>query len=291
MKCTKCGSEIPSQSKFCLSCGQPLAPATAAPAVRAAAAGPSKTTKIMAIVAGLIVVLAIGLFAHGRAVTQASRSTNGNGSPVVKAPMPAGGPQADLLKTNVKNPPLNLNAPAKTPPPQEVLDYLAHLKKVDDARQDLQRREIASMLGMMTKAQASNLEQWLKADDPDAKMDEASSSTEAKKLTADMNAEWQKLCQLFLSVPAPQPCAALSGQYYDALRGVLGAFQQVNEKVANLDVSALYLMQGQTSKVDEKFTKSDTELANVCSKYGIDKGFSITTDGGMPALTGLPTPK
>ena len=289
MKCSKCGNEIPSQSKFCLSCGQPVGPASAAPS--AATAGSKKTTTIMAIVAGLIIVAAIGLFARGRAVTQAPRPVNGNQSPVLKAPAAAGGPQADLLKTNVKNPPINLNAPAKTPPPADVVAYLEHLKKVDAARLDLQRREVASMLGMMTKAQVSDIEQWLKADEPDAKMDEASSVTEAKKLTGELNSEWQKLCQFFLSVQAPQPCAALSGQYYDALRGVLTQFQQVNEKVASLDVSALYLMQGQTSKVDEKFTKSDTELSNVCTRYGIDKTFSITTDGGMPPIMGLPTIK
>ncbi len=286
MKCSKCGSEIPSQSKFCLSCGQAVG-ATGEMQSAPAPAGSRKPITAMAIIAGVILVAAIG-FAYWRSNILKAPRPGGNQTPVVKAPTSAGGPQADVLKTNVKNQPVDLNAPKKNPPPQEVVAYLDHLQKVEVARQDLQRREAAAMLTLMTKAQAANLEQWLKASDPDMKVDEAASTAEAKKLTGEMNTEWQKLCEFFLSVQAPEPCAALSGQYYDALRGVIGAFQQVNDKVANLDVGALYLMQGQTAKLDEKFTKTDTELSNVCTRFGIDKTFSVTSDGGMPNLVGAP---
>ncbi len=289
MKCSKCGGENPSQAKFCISCGQSLAP-TGMP-VAAAPDVPTKSSPALGIIAGVLVVIllaVVAMWVKGRGVTQAS-IPNGRQTPVVRAPGLPTGPQADLLKAN-KNQMPTLNTPQKNPPPQDVVKYLEHLKKVDDARLELQRREVASMLGMMTKAQAANLEQWLKASDPDTQINEADSTAEAKKMTSELNTEWQKLSAFFLSVPAPEPCATLAGQYYDALRGVLTSFQQINQKVADLDVSALYMMKGQTDAVDAKFTKTDTELSSVCTRYGIDKTFSITPDGGMPSVTGLQVP-
>lgn len=292
MKCSKCGNEVPSQSKFCLLCGQPIA--AAGPAPSAPAAAPKKSTALWAIAAALIVVAAVAAFAlHGRGVTQAVPA-NGNQTPVVKAPTPANGPQADVLKTNVKNQPIDLNAPKKAPPPADVVAYLDHLKKVEDQRMALKTQEEIALINIIPHLQVDQLKQVLDwSDNPEksAQTTEKTTEDKAKDEMKQLSADWQKLAGFFLSVPAPESCQALATRYYDALRDVISTTADLQAVLTSGDVGKAYAMQGKSSHIDDKLISADQELGNVCSRYGIDKSFSIKSDTGVAPVTGLPMPK
>lgn len=291
VKCTKCGSEIPSQSKFCLSCGQPLA--TTGMPVAPAPETPQKGSPALGILAGVLVVilLAVGaVLLKGRGVTQGS-IPNGRQTPVVKAPGLPTGPQADLLKSNVKNQALNLNAPQKTPPPQDVVAYLDHLKKVEDQRMTLKTEEEAALLNIIPHLQVDPLKEILDwSDNPEgSKPPEKTTEDKAKEQMKDMSADWQKLAAFFISVPAPEPCKTLATKYYDALRDVISTTADLQAILVSGDVGRAYQMQGKSGRIDDKLIAADTELNDVCTRYSIDKNFSIQSDTGVSPLMGLPT--
>lgn len=276
MNCTKCGAEIPSQSRFCQSCGQAVA-SQAAPAPSS-----KKRVGLYAAITGLVVAAAFGAwYLRGRGVTQATPVANPQQSPVLNAPVTPNSPQANVLQSNANKQPLTLDSAQKPPPPADVVAYLEHLKKVDAARQDLQQSEVGMLLGVAAKASRDKYEKMFKMTDPDVKVEELETPVEAKKATDRLNQDWQRLCQLLLSVPAPEACATLAGKYYDALRATIAAYQGINQKLANMDVEGLYAMQGKSGNIDDKLDASDQELTNVCTRFGIEKGFTIKSDRGQ----------
>lgn len=286
MNCTKCGAEVPSQSRFCPSCGQAVG-AQAAPAPSS-----NKRVGVYAVISALVVVAALGAwYLRGRGVTQATQVPNPPQSPVVNAPATPSSPQANVLQSEANKQPLNLDSAQKPPPPADVVAYLEHLKKVDAARQDLQQSEIGMLLGVAAKASRDKYEKMFKMTDPDVKVEDLETPVEAKKATDRLNQDWQRLCQQFLALPAPEACASLAGKYYDALRATIAAYQGINQKLANMDVEGLYSMQGKSGNIDDKLDASDQELTNVCTRFGIQKAFTIKSDrgggGGVLQFPGL----
>lgn len=286
MKCSRCGNEIPSQSKFCLSCGQPVGAENGAQPVSAPATGGRKSVTVMAIVAGII-LLAVAGFAYWRSsILKAPRPATGNQAPVVKAPNPANGPQADVLKTNVKNPPIDLNAPKKNPPPKEVVAYLEHLKAIESECKAMQEREAAGVMNAYVHGYRKSAEE---AADENAR-EVTSPDAAVAKVVGDYDKEWQNLCAKLNSVTAPEPCAQLSAKYYDYLREVIKFMKNSKDMLQNGDVGTALFSRGKSGPIDEKWRAAEQELDAVCSKYGIDKSFSIgdAFSGSPVPVTGLP---
>ena len=285
MKCTKCGNEIPSQSKFCLSCGQPIAVRSETPAPSAV---PRKRTAVWAVLAALVIValaVVFGVFLRGSKVTQAPTIPNPQQPPVLNAPATPNSPQANVLKTDVEKPPLKTTE--KPPPPPEVIAYLEHLKKVDQARENLQSREIEILLNMVPAAMKAQYEKAFNMDNPEGNISEMDTSAEISKAINQLNRDWQQLCQFFLSVQAPEPCANLAGAYYSALGDVIKQVTNLNQMLAKAQLGSLEVSKGKSGSIDDKLDGADRELGAVCSKYGIDKSFAIKSDrnGGTGLFT------
>ena len=284
MKCTKCGNEIPSESKFCLSCGQVVS----ARSERPAPPPPKSKTALWAMLAGLLVVilaLVLAFFPRGSKVTQAPPIPNPQQTPVLHAPAPPNGPQPNVLQTDVEKPPLK--SPEKTPPPPEVVAYLEHLKKVDETREALQSREVEVLLNMVPVAMKAQYEKAFNMDEPEGNASDMDSSAEISRAINQLNRDWQSLCQLFLSVQAPEPCANLAGEYYGALGEVIRQVTQVNQMLAKAQLGSLQVTKGKSGSIDDKLDAADRELGAVCSRYGIDKSFAIKSDrtGGTGLFT------
>lgn len=279
LKCIKCGSEIPSESKFCLSCGQAIAsgrPETPTPT-------PRKNSGLLAAVAGVLIValiIALALMARGRGVTQ-SPSVQVETAPVLKAPQIPDAPQPSVLQTEAKQP------EEPKPPPADVVAYLEHLKKVEQARMNLQQKEIAAFTRMLAQAWADPLKKMLSMTDPDIPDNEIDSSAEdLKKEMAGLTREWQQLSAYFLSVPAPQPCQELAGKYYDALRDVIVHVGKLQTYLANQDMNVMS-MRGQSGSIDHKLQAADTELAKVCTQFNIEKSFKVHSDLAQTPVLGF----
>lgn len=278
MKCSKCGNEIPSQSRFCLSCGQQVPngnEGASAPAV------PKKRIGLWAAIAGIVLVGAVLAFmaSKGR-LTQGPPSPNIRQTPVLNAPNAPNAPQPNILQTDVEKPPLDINQPEKPEPPADVVAYLAHLKKVEKLRQDVCAKELNDLV-----AKAPEIIQKAFPFDEDA--DKPEGTQELAGQASQFSREWQQVSAYFLSVRPPESCGTLAGKYYDSLREFVMFMGNFQNAVNKLDLAKLKEMKRTQVSVDQKLNAADQELAQVCKQYNIDKAFSIQSDTGETPLLGF----
>lgn len=278
MKCNNCGTEIPSQSRFCPSCGRPVSVAAAREVTSSA---PRKPLGLWAAIVGLcIAVAALAAFilaSRGNKVTQATPVPSPQQAPVLNAPQVPSAPQPNVLNTDVQKP--KTEEPKKEVPP-EVLAYLEHLKKVEKMRQDVTAQELNNLVAKAPELIA-------KAYGLDEDVDESSAPKALSNQASQFSKEWQQIAQYFVSVPAPEPCGQLARSYYDALGEFIRFMNTFQGAVNSTDLAKLKDLKRSQVSVDQKLTAADTELSNVCRKFGIDKSFSIVSDTGQTPITGF----
>lgn len=281
MQCSKCGAEVPVESKFCMSCGQ----AVSAEGVEARhAVETRKRTTLWAILAGILIVVVaavvLAFMTRGNKVTQATPVPNPQQAPVVNAPPMPDQPQPSVLDTDVKNEPLEVRKEEKPAPPADVVAYLEHLKRVEQMRQDVTARELNYLV-----SEASNI--IVKVFPFNEEWDESSAQRELSKQAQTFSKDWQQISAHFLSVQAPQPCAQLAGRYYQALRTFVGFMGKFEDAVNRKDMAGLQSMRRDQVTVDQELNAADRELDQVCRKFGIEKAFSIKSDTGQTPLLGF----
>lgn len=278
MKCSNCGNEIPSTSRFCLSCGKAIG---ATGAMAPAREQGRKGLWIVAAVAGLLIVAvaaAAFFMLRGRAVTQATPVPNPQQNPVASAPNVPNPPQANVLQTEVKKPPLDVNNPRKPAPPADVVAYLEHLKKVEERRQQVYASELNSLFAGAGEMVKDIIPDWSNSDAPDTP-DVRPLTQKRREYTED----WQELTKYLLSAPAPAQCAQLFDKYYGALGQAIRLFndyQAAMSDPAKPDIAKLQGLKTRHWEVDKKLDAAERELAAVCDRYGIDKSFSIQSESG-----------
>ena len=278
MKCSKCDSEIPSQSKFCLTCGEPVV-LNRTTNVSEAPENKKKKIGFWAAITGLvIVVIILALKLHGMMVAQSTPVPNPQQAPVVNVPPLPGGPQPSVLNTDVQNPPLKPDE--KPQPPADVVAYLEHLSRVEKMRQDVCAKELNDLI-----AQAPQI--IAKAFSFDENFEEPDSAGELSGKASQYAREWQQISAYFLTVRPPEACNALAGKYYDSLREFIVFMNAFQYAASKTDLAKLKQIQRDQTSIDEKLTAADQELASVCNKYGIQKSFSIQADTGKTPLLGF----
>ena len=276
VKCSKCGNEIPSQSKFCLTCGESII-SNRTTNISEAPESRKKKTGLWAAITGLaIVAIILALKLHGMRVMQATPVPNPQQTPVVNAVPIPGGPQPNVLDTNVEKTPIE-----KPQPPADVVAYIEHLKKVEKFRQDVCARELNDLI-------ATAPEMIAKAFSFDEDIDDEKSGTsEMAGKAGQYSKEWQQIGAYFLSIKPPQTCAALAGKYYDSLREFIIFMNGIQDAVGKTDVAKLKQIQRDQVSVDQKLISADQELAQVCNQYGIEKSFSIQADSSKTPILGF----
>ena len=154
----------------------------------------------------------------------------------------------------------------------------------------LKTEEEGALLAIIPHLQVDPLKDVLDwSDNPDSKTEPGKTTEDkAKDMMAQLSRDWQQLAQFFQSVPAPEACATLAAKYYDALRDVISTTTDLRSVLVNGDLEKAYAMRGKSGRIDEKLTAADQELGSVCSRYGIERSFSIKPDTGMQPIMGLP---
>lgn len=315
LTCSKCGSKIPAQSRFCLSCGAPVqqpaqqmvrpvrpsgpAPPPARPEVPQAAR-PKRRIKAVAVVVGLLIaLLALLLCFHirGARLLQAARPSNPQQLPILRAPSVGvpNGPSV-LVPPAIPNPPqpgiLQSEAPKASPesgPPADVVAYLDYVRRVDAYRLQLQDMEkgylyklLPDLLSDLKKLQGDS--QNVDVDPEEFSKSKEQVSGQASKDMDTLINQWQTVLVSFRKVPAPESCQTLAWKYSDALGEVVLSSTDILRKLANKDLS-LTGMQNQSSKIDSKLDASDSEVSAICQRFGIRKSFTIQSDrGNVPGL-------
>lgn len=278
MLCPRCHAANPEGALFCMKCGQSLAGIpVAAPVATGPVEGSEKkkqTGWLAAIFAALILILLALLFLlWPRPVLQAEQKTP---------------PPAEVLKI-VKAP-----AEAKAKMPQDVANWLAFLKTIEDRRRALSNRQQAEMMVFYQKLSVAG--PGLSEVDPSAKPEDSPGSVSQDKFK-DMLPEWEKLLKDYQAVPAPAECKPIADAYDQAMEeipGMISDLQGILNQAESSPTDALTKlnsMQGTSSKIDLAFQTADQGIDEICRKYEVAKWFGVgdSTGGLLGKSQGLPT--
>jgi len=289
MQCAKCGLDLPQGVKQCPKCGviNEFAP-------QQTAKRKIKPITIAIVVLALIALISIGLAAvfAGRGPGDITQSPGGNIPPGDVTNVPAGAPSGGDL-TNVPPgspaPPAAAPADVKKPkPPQEVVDYLDFVKKVEKHRQMLLKDTgEALMLGQGGGQAASLMAMIDMATDPEGKAAQDPLASSKAELARQFT-NWKQTLDYYDRRAAPAQCREFSGAYRQVLYNetvtigkIAVDFNDVNVMDPN-DMSkllrSLQKMKGDPSiqeKIDESADNADKKLDALVANYDMEKPFDV----------------
>ena len=286
MKCVRCSAEIPSQSQFCLRCGSPIHSASinsgGANTLPAAVSAPAATRPLkFAIAAILLIVACLGAFLlKGQLAQKTGQTPN---SKLVQAP--GGTLPIQLVQRPAEQKPINVvQEPADTaPPPTDIIDYLAFLKKLEAAKQVLIRKQTGDALMLM--AQAKGLS---------GSVDENEYNSTLGNISKNVNysaEDWNQLSITLQQRTPPDSCKELHNRYYEHLGKIQALMVAVNDAMAKIQtdpsnaLQALTQMQGKAgADADGMAAIADEALSNLCIRYHLRKEFDIKTDSGSSSM-------
>lgn len=285
MKCAKCGLELLQGTKQCPKCGSinefeqvpPAAKKKRSPLLYA----------IIALAAVGLIALVIAI-AGGKNVTSAPGGVQREDSNITTAPPGKPAPSGIVTAPPGKPAPTDKTPPGvtKPKPPQEVVDYLAYVKKVEEHRQMLlQDTGEALMLGAGGGGGLMSMIDM--AMDPEGK--------EAQDPLADSKAElnrqyknWLQTLKFFDNKPAPPQCREFSGEYravlYNetkALGEIAAGFNSVNvmdPKDMSKLLGILQKMKRDPSlqaNIDKSADAADAKLTALVANYDMEKPFDV----------------
>ena len=298
MFCQRCRKEMPAGAQFCLSCGSRLAAADAAgaPVVAEAPASDPKRKQflILGVALGLAFLAVVGVLIAvlmnrpGQSVTVQPTAPPPTSPSVTAAPSVQVTPGSPTAAPAPVTPGAPTTAPAAHQPPADVVAYLAWLQGIEQRRQgiDTQSSSALMSLGPALTGGLGALKGLTEGEDfqpPD--------NTQAKQAWQDLNnrvagliAEFEKNQQV------PASCQTLHAQYRGIFEPWRQVFQAGSQAIQAGDPSAI--MSVAVPAEQQKVARCQTaeqELANVCTKNGITKGWSIQGGGGSTGgLTGAP---
>ncbi len=297
MKCTRCNSEIPAQSRFCLKCGAPIphgdtsirqpqiqrsVPTTTRYPEPTPQSGTGKKW-ILPTVLGLLLLVGVGVWGLSSRLTQKA-STPAPPAPLVQAPAQSN--TGTLVQAPAQNNPAPVvqQPAAAGPDTSAITNYLAFLQNIEATKQQIISEELGSAISTYGNLTPNEV----KAE---------SSSAKAKQFLPKINQDSQNITQLWLrliskfeSVEPPPACTQLAKDYDTHLNLIEGMFTEVHSSLQqaqsdpNGAIKALTSMMGSSSQADTSAAQADADLSAVCSQYHLTKEFSITTGSGAANL-------
>ncbi len=312
MRCTRCSAEIPAHSRFCLSCGQPMAasaPTTQLPPrpVTVPAGGAPmapveqrRPVWLLIVCIGLLlaVVIALTLTWARRSMLQAGRAKPGGGNMVI-APTKSMGDNMVVAP-----PPKAPENPVQAPPPQQpqqekmpadVMAYLRWLAQVDTSRSAMESDGLAEMPKHMARVIDPTGELFA-----DAATGEPNPTA---KPAADFDRWYQRLARLQrgfqnleelqrfqadLGVPGParvpRQCAMLHNFFGQGLDAQTGAARELSSAIAALDMSRVTKQMDASRRTQELLNRADAEFGAVCELYKVGQFYRIKITPGQTTL-------
>lgn len=175
--------------------------------------------------------------------------------------------------------------------PQDVYDWLEHLRRTEEARGRISEEQLSSALVSLTMLQSNaSVLQDLMGDAWEMDLDAANPANKVKTDMQSKRSLWSELSQYFNSYPPPAECVPIRNEYDQVIRetggmmiDILGALERASENPQDA-IAALIRMRGTSAnRIDRPAQRSDALVYDICQKYGVQKWFSIRSDmgGGM----------
>lgn len=288
--CKNCRTELPSTAPVCFHCGTPVHDSGNRPSGKLIATG--ALIAVLALAIGAILALGYS------GILNVNHSPN---SDLLQAEGTA--PESDLLVGQGQQPtPIQrASAPVAPPPsnatsmPEEVRNWLEHLRVTEQRRQALTREQLSGAMITMAvlRSGAGRMQDLM--DDPfgESRPNYEREASQVKSDFRQIQATWTELDRFFASVPPPQECQPIANEYHLVLRNT---GQMIGELLRQLEraeqdpqaaISALMAMQGQSSeRIDKPAVRTDAMIFNICERYGVRKWFEVKSDFGGGMLSG-----
>ena len=205
-----------------------------------------------------------------------------------------------LQSTPVTAPPiLEAKAPPKIEMPADVREWLEHLRRTEQKREQVANDQVSQAIVMlMTLKGVGDLGAINglldDGDEGNARKDPGAPNKVAQDANRMKN-EWIRLIQTFNSrKPPASECVAMRNSYDQVLRETGNMIQEIIGIVANVGdnpmaaVGKLQSMIGTSSnRIDTYAQRVDQAVADICKKYETEKWFSIKKDIGDSLVTKL----
>lgn len=284
MQCAKCGLDLPQGTSQCPQCGTNEFVDKA----------PRK--RIKPVYWAVIALALIAIISIAFAAIMRTRGT------ITEAP-PGYPPSGRLLSAppgqpaegNLTSAPPGVPAPATTPataakpkPPQEVVDYLNHVKRVEEHRQMLLKD---TGQALMLSAAGSHADSLLKlidmAGDPQSK-EAVDPLADTKKELERQYKNWLSTLQYFDTKTAPNQCREFSGAYRQVLYNETRTIGEISTQMSKVNVMdpkdmqhLLVVMQKMKNdptiqaNIDRSADNADAKLTQLVSNYDMEKPFDV----------------
>jgi hypothetical protein len=244
-------------------------------------------TVLALIVAGAVGIKASGILESGKSPAKAGLVTakGQDAGSIIKA------------KGDDQNPMLKQGA-ALISMPDDVRDWLEHLRKVEEKKRQLtadQMHEMTILMGQMQGSEGLMTGQGVRdMADPDSNITQAPAVNTFKDFIDKSKAQWYALSEFLRSKPAPAECKPIESSYDQGLNqmgmtmsdftGIIddvtnkadsdpeGAKRSGTDSVNNIGAT-------HTKNIDQSFGEADKGVADICAKYHTSKMFDIDTNG------------
>lgn len=290
--CVKCGQPITSKA-FCTSCGQ--------------SAGPASNSRIKPFLPFLVGALVVGAvtwsFASSGLLQVAGKESKTGGlsasakpgAPSIIVPAaPAGSPSiafggsdaaSDDLVVAADNPPgpsTDLSGEPEEPVtaqgtgvlPDDITDWLAHLKRCDQQREDINESLTQKFSGVPDELSGSNettpdeLEGFL-----------SGRMGNVDQIFDEVATDFQNLRNRFLSKPPPKSCQAIARDYDAVLRDITAMCRDISEAMHNLDLDKLMAMSGSSyQRIDRNMAATNRDIQRLCDQYAVPNKYKLFVD-------------
>lgn len=205
-----------------------------------------------------------------------------------------------------RKPVLHTEAPKGTKMPDDIRDWLEHLRQTEERRIDLTKEQIRHLTIASSEFQASSYADTLKSflgdpsETPEMPPDDASKKKAADIVDA-VRPEWKKLAEEFEARTPPDECREMAAKYDQALRETGATTGDIIDTMYNLGsdphqtIAKLEeIMKTHKERIDKPATEVDDAVAAICRKYETRKWFDIHGDIGnggsplsMPSMPGM----
>lgn len=201
---------------------------------------------------------------------------------------------------NSSPPVLTEPVPKHTEMPDDIRDWLEHLRKTEDQRVATTQQQMnhvlvnANLNSVLDQSDA--LKQWLDpGEDTNLKQDKGTQET--KQLIEGVRPAWAKLATFFESKVPPAECKEIGDKYDQVLRETGATIGDLTDIInGGLDdprsaVSKLEKIKGDNSEhIDKPAKDVDQMVQDICDKYKTRKWFTIHGDIGSGGMLSMPLP-
>ncbi|MBL8067779.1 MAG: hypothetical protein JNM28_04965 [Armatimonadetes bacterium] len=214
-------------------------------------------------------------------------------------PSVPGDPSPALPLEAIKNEPALPKPQEAIRMPDDVYNWLEHLRKTENMRKSMAGDQIGELTVMMTKMKTSSITDAMKGlfspDESPIPIDEKQPDKDSLVVDAGKKREqWKQLNDFFLSYPPPDECKPIQASYAQALGETGAMIVEILEAVdmasesPDKAIAALTKMQGTSGgRIDQLAKQTDDQVNDICNKYQTRKWFGIQGDVGGGFLSQL----